>query len=81
MRILLTGANGYIGMRLLPKLLDDGHEVICAVRNKVRFTSNEELIEKVEIVELDFFKRHGSSRENQEYRRCLLPHPFHVCFH
>lgn len=54
MRILLTGANGYIGMRLLPKLLDDGHEVICAVRNKVRFTSNEELIEKVEIVELDF---------------------------
>ncbi|MEO2062523.1 MAG: SDR family oxidoreductase [Christiangramia sp.] len=56
MRILLTGANGYIGMRLLPKLLDDGHEVICAVRNKVRFTSNEELLEKVEIVELDFLK-------------------------
>lgn len=56
MRILLTGANGYIGMRLLPKLLDDGHEVICAVRNKIRFTSNEELIEKVEIVELDFLE-------------------------
>ncbi len=26
MRILLTGANGYIGMRLLPKLLDMGHD-------------------------------------------------------
>ncbi|PKD16538.1 epimerase [Salegentibacter salinarum] len=56
MRILLTGANGYIGMRMLPELLQKGHEVICAVRNKNRFTSNEELLEKVEIVELDFLK-------------------------
>lgn len=56
MRILLTGANGYIGMRLLPQLLEQGHEVICAVRNKNRFTSNEELKEKVEIVEIDFLK-------------------------
>ncbi|WP_273300069.1 NAD-dependent epimerase/dehydratase family protein, partial [Zunongwangia profunda] len=30
MRILLTGANGYIGMRLLPELLEQGHEVVCA---------------------------------------------------
>ncbi len=58
MRILVTGANGYIGMRLLPQLLEQGHEVICAVRNKNRFTSNEELKEKVEIVELDFLKDH-----------------------
>ena len=56
MRILLTGANGYIGMRLLPQLMEQGHEVICAVRNKNRFTSNEELKEKVELVELDFLK-------------------------
>ena len=56
MRILLTGANGYIGMRLLPQLLEQGHEVVCAVRNRNRFTSNEELKEKVEVVELDFLK-------------------------
>ena len=56
MRILLTGANGYIGMRLLPQLLEQGHDVVCAVRNKHRFTSNEELKEKVEIVELDFLE-------------------------
>lgn len=56
MRILLTGANGYIGMRLLPQLIEQGHEVICAVRNKNRFTSNEELKDKVEIVELDFLE-------------------------
>lgn len=56
MRILLTGANGYIGMRLLPQLLEQGHEVVCAVRNRNRFTSIDELKEKVEIVELDFLK-------------------------
>ncbi|MCH4824008.1 SDR family oxidoreductase [Gramella lutea] len=56
MRILLTGANGYIGMRLLPQLLEQGHEVVCAVRNRNRFTSMDELKRKVEIVELDFLK-------------------------
>ncbi len=56
MRILVTGANGYIGMRLLPQLLEQGHEIVCAVRNKDRFTSVEELKQKVEIVELDFLE-------------------------
>lgn len=54
MRILLTGANGYIGMRLLPQLIDQGHEVICAVRNRDRFTSYKEIKDHVEIVEIDF---------------------------
>jgi dTDP-4-dehydrorhamnose reductase len=31
MRILLTGANGYIGTRLLPVLLEQGHDVVCIV--------------------------------------------------
>lgn len=33
MKILLTGANGYIGSRLLPLLLEMGHTVIALVRN------------------------------------------------
>ena len=37
MKILLTGATGYIGKRLLPLLLDQGHEVICCVRDPKRF--------------------------------------------
>ena len=37
MKILLTGATGYIGKRLLPVLLADGHQVICCVRDKDRF--------------------------------------------
>lgn len=39
MEILLTGANGYIGLRLLPALLDAGHSVKGLVRDKVRFPS------------------------------------------
>jgi uncharacterized protein YbjT (DUF2867 family) len=36
MKVLLTGANGYIGRRLLPVLLEAGHEVVCAVRERSR---------------------------------------------
>lgn len=37
MRVLLTGATGYIAQRLLPVLLDQGHQVICVVRDLSRF--------------------------------------------
>ncbi|WP_378177708.1 SDR family oxidoreductase [Aquimarina sp. SS2-1] len=56
MRILLTGANGYIGMRLLPLLLDSGHDVICAVRDKDRLSIDDEMAKKVSIVEIDFLE-------------------------
>ncbi len=56
MKILLTGTNGYIGMRLLPLLINSGHEVICCVRNSNRFSINQEMLEKVSIVEIDFLK-------------------------
>ena len=36
MRILLTGANGYIGTRLLPVLQAAGHEVFLLVRDPRR---------------------------------------------
>ena len=32
MKILLTGAHGFIGSRLLAALLDAGHELVCPVR-------------------------------------------------
>jgi Male sterility protein len=37
MKILLTGATGYIGKRLLPFLIEQGQKVICCVRDKNRF--------------------------------------------
>src|SRR6478752_4951251 len=53
MKILLTGANGYIGKRLLPVLLEKGHEITCMVRDPRRFELEESLKEKVKIVKAD----------------------------
>lgn len=56
MKILLTGANGYIGMRLLPQLLELGHEVICTVRDASRFAIDKETRSQIEVLEIDFLK-------------------------
>lgn len=56
MKILLTGANGYIGMRLLPQLLDMGHQVVCAVRDDNRLSIDQETRDRVEVVEIDFLQ-------------------------
>ena len=56
MRILLTGANGYIGMRLLPVLVEAGHEVTCVVRDVNRFKPSKSILEKIQIIEYDFLQ-------------------------
>ena len=56
MRILLTGVTGYVGKRLLPVLIEKGHDIICCVREKNRLTIHEKLLNQVEIVEIDFLK-------------------------
>ena len=53
MKILLTGATGYIGKRLLPVLVDLGFEVICCVRDIKRFNTAESLKSKVSVIEID----------------------------
>lgn len=54
MKILLTGANGYVGRRLLPELLAQGHEVICCVRDKMRMGFDRQILSLVTIWEVDF---------------------------
>ena len=56
MKILLTGANGYVGRRLLPELLELGHEVICAVRDKVRLGLDAHTLSLVTVWEVDFLE-------------------------
>lgn len=56
MRILLTGATGYIGKRLLPVLVDNGHHVICCVRDKSRFSPPKSLLNHITIIEVDLLK-------------------------
>ncbi|MCC3158507.1 SDR family oxidoreductase [Hymenobacter sp. 15J16-1T3B] len=53
MRILLTGANGYIGQRLLPLLVEAGHDVTCLVRDPRRFEPPAPLRERVQVVQAD----------------------------
>lgn len=54
MKILLTGATGYIGRRLLPALLDSGHQVICCVRDKNRFDISRYPASQIQVIETDF---------------------------
>jgi len=56
MRILLTGLTGYVGKRLLPVLIESGHEIVCCVREKSRLSIHKNLLEKVQIIEVDFLK-------------------------
>ena len=57
MTILLTGATGYIGKRLLPILVAKGHHVVCCVRDKNRFFVPTEYQNQVEVIEIDFLKK------------------------
>lgn len=53
MNILITGANGYIGQRLIQFLLNGEHTLYCCVRNKERFEA-EHTHPSIYTVEMDF---------------------------
>ncbi|MBO9203088.1 MULTISPECIES: SDR family oxidoreductase [Niastella] len=53
MHILITGANGYIGQRLAPVLVEQGHRITCCVRSRRRFATVH-LPADVQIIEADF---------------------------
>ena len=53
MKLLLTGSTGYIGKRLLPLLINNGHKVVCCVRDKSRFNPPGSLLENITIIEVD----------------------------
>jgi uncharacterized protein YbjT (DUF2867 family) len=56
MKILVTGATGYIGKRLIPLLLNDGHTIVCPVRDFERAEDYFKKQEHVILVEADFLE-------------------------
>ena len=57
MKILLTGATGYIGKRLLPLLVSSGYTVVCGVREPSRFNPPQSLKPHIEIIPLDLLNK------------------------
>lgn len=58
MKILVTGANGYIGGRLIPRLLEAGFSVRCMVRDPSRLQGRSWL-RQVEVVQGDVLEPHS----------------------
>ena len=57
MKVLLTGATGYIGKRLLLVLLKEGHEVICCVRDLKRFDISKYPASRLKVIEVNFLEK------------------------
>jgi len=72
LKILLTGATGYIAQRLLPVLLEQGHQVICCVRDKKRFNDHNYHSENLSVIEADFLDK--ESMQN-------IPHDIDVAYY
>jgi len=62
MKVLLTGATGYIGKRLLLELVRNGHSVVCCVRDKNRFNPPESIKKSITVVEVDFLYPSGEAQ-------------------
>jgi uncharacterized protein YbjT (DUF2867 family) len=59
MKILMTGTTGYIAQRLIPVLLDEGHELICCVRDINRFDTKKYPTQKIRLIQVNFLDKHS----------------------
>ncbi len=56
MKILVTGTTGYIGKRLIVRLLESNHQLVCCVRDLDRIPDEFENNPKVTFIKVDFLK-------------------------
>ncbi|HMO78560.1 MAG TPA: NAD(P)H-binding protein [Candidatus Paceibacterota bacterium] len=62
MKILLTGSSGYVAQKLLPSLLDGGHQVICCVRDLKKVNFKQYQNSNLSIIEVDFLDKNSLSK-------------------
>lgn len=56
-KILLTGATGYIGKRMINVIAAQGYQVVCCCRDRNRFSKNVDIDDaQIDVVEVDFLK-------------------------
>lgn len=60
-RVAVTGTTGYVGGRLVPRLLADGHDVVCLVRNPAKLAERP-WIGDVEVHAIDLLTSEGIDR-------------------
>ena len=57
MKVLLAGANSYIGTNLIPVLLQKGHQVVCLVRDPGHFRKSNNYSNAVTVISGDLLRR------------------------
>ncbi len=65
-KVLLTGATGYIGKRLLPSLVERGYSVICCVRDKNKFHVVGFIKDRIQVIELDLNQKESLNNIPQD---------------
>ncbi|MCE2929222.1 MAG: SDR family oxidoreductase [Candidatus Caenarcaniphilales bacterium] len=71
MKVLVLGANGYIGQRLILALIESNHEVIALVRDSSRFDISR-FNAKVDVIEADLLNANSLSE---------IPHDVDIAFY
>jgi uncharacterized protein YbjT (DUF2867 family) len=73
MKILVTGATGYIGKRLIPLLANSDHQVVCAVRDKLRADKS---YAEDDTIDVAFYLIHSMSNSSKDFEsleeRCAV---------
>lgn len=56
MRVFITGATGFVGRNLVPRILKEGHDVVCLMRYPDQYVNNE-IYKSCKIIKGDISKR------------------------
>ena len=75
--ILVAGATGYVGGRLIPRLLEKGYRVRCLARDTARIEGRG--WKQIEVATGDVLHYETLLPALQGGRYCLLSRAFHGC--